>query len=266
MEAMAPDAPAPQHVPTPLRTPKLGPSLGRSRRLGARSHHLEEHAGGRSAWLRAGVLGANDGLLSTASLLVGVAAASADRSMLLATGAAALVAGAGSMAIGEYSSVSSQRDAERADLATEAEELRSTPRAELAELTGIYQRRGLAPDLAHAVAEALSAHDALSAHARDELGIDPEELARPLEASVVSAGSFSIGSLIPIIVVLVAGATVRVPAVVVAALVGLAGLGAAGARLGGAPLLRPALRVLVGGAVAMAIAWGVGQAFNVSVA
>jgi VIT1/CCC1 family predicted Fe2+/Mn2+ transporter len=216
--------------------------------------------------LRAGVLGANDGLLSTASLLVGVAAASADRSMLLATGAAALVAGAGSMAIGEYSSVSSQRDAELADLATEAEELRATPRAELAELTGIYQRRGLSHDLAREVAQALSEHDALTAHARDELGIDPEALAKPVEASVVSAGSFSIGALIPIVVVLVVGAAVRVPAVVVSALIGLAALGATGAHLGGAPRLRPALRVLVGGAAAMAISWAVGQAFNVSVA
>jgi VIT1/CCC1 family predicted Fe2+/Mn2+ transporter len=263
---MAADPTSAPRPPASLRTPKLGPSLGRSRRLGIRSHHVEEHAGGRSNWLRAGVLGANDGLLSTASLLVGVAAASADRSMLLATGAAALVAGAGSMAIGEYSSVSSQRDAELADLETEAEELRSTPRAELAELTGIYQRRGLDPELAREVAAALTAHDALTAHARDELGIDPAELARPVEASVVSAGSFSVGALIPIIVVLIVGATVRVPAVVVSALVGLATLGAVGAHLGGAPKLRPALRVLIGGAAAMAISWAVGQAFNVSVA
>jgi VIT1/CCC1 family predicted Fe2+/Mn2+ transporter len=266
MESMTTDPAAPVAPAPELRTPKLGPSLGRSRRPGGRSHHYEEHAGHRAAWLRAGVLGANDGLLSTASLLVGVAAASADRSMLLATGVAAVVAGAGSMAIGEYSSVSSQRDAERADLATEAEELRTVPRAELAELTGIYQRRGLEPELARQVAEALSEHDALSAHARDELGIDPNELARPLEASVVSAGSFSLGALLPIIVVLIVGAGVRVPAVIVSALVGLATLGAVGARLGGAPPLRPALRVLLGGAAAMAVAWGVGQAFNVSVA
>ena len=266
MVAMAPDATTPD-APTPaLRTPRLGPSLGRSRRFGGRMHHAEEHAGGRANWLRAGVLGANDGLLSTASLLVGVAAASADRSMLLATGAAALVAGAGSMAIGEYSSVSSQRDAELADLAIEAEELRTVPRAELAELTGIYQRRGLDHDLAREVAEALTRNDALSAHARDELGIDPDRLARPVEASVVSAGSFSVGALIPIVVVLIVGATVRVPAVVVSALIGLAALGAVGAHLGGAPKLRPAMRVLVGGAAAMAISWLVGQAFNVSVA
>ncbi len=249
-----------------MRTPRLGPSMGRSRRLGFRPRHAEQHASSRANWLRAGVLGANDGLLSTASLLVGVAAASADRSMLLATGAAALVAGAGSMAIGEYSSVSSQRDAELADLATEAEELRMAPRAELAELTGIYQGRGLDPELAREVAEALTRTDALAAHARDELGIDPGSLARPLEASVVSAGAFSIGALIPILVVVLVGATVRVPAVIVAALIGLASLGAVGAHLGGAPRLRPALRVLLGGGAAMAISWLVGQAFNVSVA
>jgi VIT1/CCC1 family predicted Fe2+/Mn2+ transporter len=240
--------------------------MGRSRRLGGRSRHVEQHAGGRTSWLRAAVLGANDGLLSTASLLIGVAAASADRSVLLATGAAALVAGAGSMAIGEYSSVSSQRDAELADLATEAEELRSLPGSELRELTGIYQRRGLDLVLAQQVAEALTRHDALAAHARDELGIDPEELAKPVEAAAVSAGSFSLGALIPIVVVIVVGAGMRVPAVVVSALVGLGTLGAVGAHLGGAPLLRPALRVLLGGAAAMAISWLVGQAFNVSVA
>jgi len=270
MEVMAPDPSPPDAPPgappATLRTTRLGPSMGRSRRLGVRIHHTEQHAGGRSNWLRAGVLGANDGLLSTASLLVGVAAASADRSMLLATGAAALVAGAGSMAIGEYSSVSSQRDAELADLATEAEELRTVPRAELAELTGIYQRRGLQPELAREVAVALTRNDALTAHARDELGIDPEELARPLEAAVVSAGSFSVGALIPIAVVVLVAATVRVPAVVISALIGLGALGAVGAHLGGAPRLRPALRVLIGGAAAMAISWGVGQAFNVSVA
>jgi VIT1/CCC1 family predicted Fe2+/Mn2+ transporter len=250
---------------TPLRTPLLGPGLGRSRRPTGR-HHYEEHAGHRAAWLRAGVLGANDGLLSTASLLVGVASASAGRSVLLATGVAALVAGAGSMAIGEYSSVSSQRDAEVADLATEAEELRTVPGAELRELTAIYQKRGLEPALAAQVATALTEHDALSAHARDELGIDPNSLARPLEAAVVSAGSFSFGSLLPLLVVLAVGASARVPAVIASALLGLGALGALGARLGGAPALRPALRVLAGGAAAMAVSWLVGQAFDVSVA
>lgn len=236
-----------------------------TKRGGGRSRHVEEHSGHRAAWLRAAVLGANDGLLSTSSLLVGVASAAAGHSVLLATGVAALVSGAGSMAIGEYSSVSSQRDAERADLVAEAEELRSIPRAELAELTGIYERRGLSHELARQVAESLTEHDALAAHARDELGIDPDDLSRPLEAAVVSAGSFSLGALVPLLVVAVVSSSMRVGALVGAALVGLASLGAVGARLGGAPPLRPAVRVLVGGAAAMAIAWGVGQLFNVSV-
>jgi VIT1/CCC1 family predicted Fe2+/Mn2+ transporter len=247
------------------RVSRFGRGPSATRRTPGRSHHQEEHAGHRAAWLRAAVLGANDGLLSTASLLVGVAGANAGRPVLLATGVAALVAGAGSMAIGEYSSVSSQRDAERADLATEAEELRSIPRAELAELTGIYQRRGLPHDLAKEVAETLTAHDALGAHARDELGIDPNDLARPLEAASISAVSFSLGALIPILMVLATTGSFRVPAVVAVTLVGLGALGATGARLGGAPPLRPALRVLIGGAAAMALAWGIGQLFNVSV-
>ena len=238
---------------------------GRTRRPAARRHD-EAHASGRSAWLRATILGANDGLLSTSSILVGVASADASASVLLATGVAALVAGAGSMAIGEYSSVSSQRDAERADLETEAEELRTLPRAELAELSGIYERRGLPPALAREVAEALTEHDALAAHARDELGIDPTELADPLQASLASAASFAIGALLPILVVVLSGTSVRVPLLVVSTLIGLGILGATGARLGGAKPLRPALRVLIGGAAAMALAWGVGQLFNVNVA
>lgn len=250
----------------PGARPQARPRLSRtSRRSGVR-HHVEEHAGHRASWLRAGVLGANDGLLSTASLLVGVASASAGRPVLMATGVASLVAGAGSMAIGEYSSVSSQRDAERADLATEAEELETMPRAELAELTTIYEKRGLPRPLAHEVAVVLTEHDALTAHARDELGLDPTDLARPLEAATVSAVSFSLGALVPLLVVLVVGAGLRVPAVVASALVGLGALGALGARLGGAPPLRPAMRVFLGGAAAMAIAYVVGQAFNVSVA
>jgi VIT1/CCC1 family predicted Fe2+/Mn2+ transporter len=236
-----------------------------SRKLGMRHHH-EEHAGHRASWLRAGVLGANDGLLSTASLLVGVAAASAGRSVLLATGVASLVAGAGSMAIGEYSSVSSQRDAERADLDTEAVELETMPRAELAELATIYEHRGLPRPLARQVAEALTEHDAFTAHARDELGLDPDDLARPLEAAMVSAVSFSMGAVVPLLVVLAVSSGFRVLAVVAAALLGLATLGAVGARLGGAPPLRPALRVLVGGAAAMAVASLVGRLFDVAVA
>lgn len=235
------------------------------RRAGARFHHAEDHASQRSAWLRAAVLGANDGLLSTSSLLVGVASADASRSVLLATGVAALVSGAASMGIGEYSSVSAQRDAESADLATEAEELRTLPKAELAELTTIYERRGLDKALARQVAEALTEHDALGAHARDELGLDPAELARPMQAAVTSSVSFSLGALVPVVMVLAFAASLRVGAVMVSGLAGLAALGAIGARLGGAPPARPALRVLLGGAAAMALTWLIGQLFNVSV-
>ena len=234
-----------------------------SRKLGMRHH--EEHAGHRASWLRAGVLGANDGLLSTASLLVGVASASAGRSVLLAAGVASVVAGAGSMAIGEYSSVSSQRDAERADLETEAGELETMPRAELAELATIYEHRGLPRPLAREVAEALTEHDALVAHARDELGLDPHDLARPVEAAVTSALSFTLGALVPLLVVLAVSGGARVAVVVASTLIGLGGLGAVGARLGGAPVIRPALRVLIGGAIAMGVAALVGQAFNVTV-
>lgn len=242
---------------------KRGVNSRRSR--GVRHHHAEDHVGSAAQQLRAAVLGANDGLLSTASLLVGVASADAGRPVLLAAGVAALVAGAGSMAIGEYSSVSSQRDAERADLATEAAELETMPGAELAELSAIYERRGLPRPLARQVAETLTDHDALSAHARDELGLDPDDLARPLEASVTSAISFAFGALVPILVVLAASSGWRILAVVAFTLVGLGALGALGARLGGAPMGRPACRVLIGGAVAMGAAWLVGQAFNVQV-
>jgi VIT1/CCC1 family predicted Fe2+/Mn2+ transporter len=209
--------------------------------------------------LRAAVLGANDGLLSTASLLVGVAAAGVSRSLLLTTGVAALVAGATSMAVGEYSSVSSQRDAEKADLSTEREELATAPRGELAELQGIYIRRGLSVDLAGQVAQQLTAHDALASHARDELGLDPEELARPVQAAVTSAVSFSVGALVPILCAVAAGRSLRIVTCVVVTLVALAVLGAIGAELGNASRLRGSLRVLIGGAIAMAVTIAVGR-------
>jgi VIT1/CCC1 family predicted Fe2+/Mn2+ transporter len=221
--------------------------------------HRERHATTRVGWLRAAVLGANDGLLSTASLLVGVAAAGVSRSVLLTTGVAALVAGATSMAVGEYSSVSSQRDAEVADLSTEREELETAPRSELAELQGIYVRRGLSVDLAGQVAAELTAHDALGSHARDELGLNPEELARPVQAAVTSAVSFSIGALIPILCAVLAGRSLRIVTCVVITLIALAVLGAVGAELGNASRQRGALRVLVGGAIAMAVTIVVGR-------
>jgi len=211
------------------------------------------------------VLGANDGLLSTASLLVGVAAAGESRSVILTTGVAALMAGATSMAVGEYSSVSSQRDAEEADLSTEREELQTTPRTELAELQGIYMRRGLSVDLAGQVAAELTAHDALGSHARDELGLDPDDLARPVQAAVTSAISFSVGAILPIICVVLAGRSLRIVTCVVITLISLALLGAAGAELGNASRWRGAVRVLVGGAIAMAVTIVVGRLVGANV-
>jgi vacuolar iron transporter family protein len=227
--------------------------------------HRERHATHRINWLRAAVLGANDGLLSTASLLVGVAAAEVSRSVLLTTGVAGLVAGAASMAVGEYSSVSSQRDAEEADLSTERQELATTPRGELSELQSIYMRRGLSADLAGAVAEQLTAHDALASHARDELGLDPEDLARPVQAAVTSAVSFSIGALVPLLCAVLAGRSIRIAVCVVVTLAALAALGAVGAELGRSSRWRGARRVFIGGAVAMAITTAIGHVVGANV-
>ena len=218
----------------------------------------ERHRGGRAAWLRAGVLGANDGLISTASLIVGVAAASSSKSSILVAGIAGLTAGALSMAAGEYVSVSSQRDTERADLDREREELATSPRSELAELTRIYESRGLGPDLAQQVAVALTAHDAFGVHARDELGIDPDALANPVQASFVSALSFVMGAVVPILVVALSPSSIRMVATMAVTLVGLVLLGAVGAQLGGAPQRRAAVRVLIGGALALMISLGIG--------
>lgn len=219
----------------------------------------ERHLGGRAAWLRAAVLGANDGLISTASLIVGVAAADNTRSAILVAGIAGLTAGALSMAAGEYVSVSSQLDAERADLARERAELAADPDAELDELTDIYRRRGLGPELARQVAVELSRNDRLPIHARDELGIDIDALARPVQASAVSALSFIVGALIPVLIVAAAPASARMALTFTATLSGLVVLGAIGAGLGGAPRGRAAMRVLVGGALALTIALGIGR-------
>lgn len=219
----------------------------------------ERHLGGRGAWLRAGVLGANDGLISTASLMVAVAAASSSRSAVLVAGIAGLTAGALSMAAGEYVSVSSQRDTERADLEVERRELVATPEAERDELARIYRERGLSAELADRVAEELSQLDQLTVHARDELGIDVEELANPIQAAVVSALSFVIGAVIPILVVVIASPSLRVPLTIAVTLVGLILLGVAGARLGGAPPVRAAVRVLVGGTLALLISMAIGS-------
>ena len=223
-----------------------------------RAAHPEVHLSHRSNWLRAAVLGANDGIVSTASLVLGVAASGASTSAIVTAGIAGLVAGALSMAAGEYVSVSSQRDAERADISLEERELRGDPAGELRELTGIYEQRGLPPALAAEVAETLTRQDALAAHSRDELGLSEERLARPLQAAWASALSFSAGAALPLLVIGIAPSGVRGVATVVATIVALAVSGDLGARLGGAPRLRATVRVVAWGAVAMAVTAGIG--------
>ncbi len=220
--------------------------------------HSERHLSHREGWLRAAVLGANDGILSTAGLVLGVAASDASLSAIATAGLAGLVAGALSMAAGEYVSVSSQRDAERADLRLEQRELDADPEGELGELAAIYEGRGLSPELARQVAVELSNGDALAVHARDELGIDEGALARPLQAAWSSAVAFSLGAALPLAAITLAPAGVRVPLTVVVTLVALAGLGGLGARLGGAPMAAAAVRVAAWGAVAMALTSAIG--------
>jgi len=224
--------------------------------------HNERHAVSRVSWLRAAVLGANDGIVSTASLIVGVAAAGAARSDVLLTGVAGLVAGALSMAAGEYVSVSSQADSEAGDLARERAELATAPEQELDEMTEIYVARGLTRDLARKVAAQLNAGDALAAHARDELGISEHSQARPVQAALTSAATFSVGAGLPLVVVLLAPTPLIIPAVAVAALVFLALLGWVGAYAGGARPWRPTLRVLFWGALALAATALIGKAFG----
>lgn len=218
----------------------------------------EVHLSHRSNWLRAAVLGANDGIVSTASLVLGVAASGASSSAIVTAGIAGLAAGALSMAAGEYVSVSSQRDAEEADIRMEGRELARDPDGELRELAGIYERRGLEPGLAGAVAMALTEHDALQAHARDELGLSDQRLARPFQAAWTSALSFSAGAVLPLLAIAVAPHALREGAIVLVTLVGLAVLGHLGARLGGAPSARATARVVLWGAVAMAVTAGIG--------
>lgn len=220
----------------------------------------EHHLGHRTAWLRAAVLGANDGLISTAALMVGVAAADSSRSAILLAGVAGLTAGALSMAAGEYVSVASQRDAELAELERERAELAASPEAERAELAGIYRKRGLSAELAERVADELSQkQDQLAIHARDELGFDINALANPLQAALSSAASFVVGAVVPILVVIASSATLRLPAVIASTLVALVALGATGASLGGAPQARAAMRVLAGGVLALGISLAVGR-------
>jgi len=224
--------------------------------------HHDTHYVHRVGWLRAAVLGANDGIVSTASLIVGVAASHASRETILLSGVAALVAGAMSMAAGEYVSVSSQSDTERADLAKERRAIATQPDEERRELTDIYVGRGLDPDLARKVADQLMALDALGAHARDELGISDIATARPIQAAFTSALTFSTGAAAPLAVVAFASTAILVPAVAVASLLCLALLGYLGARAGGAPAGRAIVRVTLWGAFAMAITAGVGRLFG----
>ena len=221
--------------------------------------HREWHRSERIGWLRAAVLGANDGLVSTASLVVGVAAANAARENVLIAGVAGLFAGALSMAAGEYVSVSSQSDTEQADLARERHELATQPEAEEDELTGIYERRGLEPELARAVARQLMAKDALAAHARDELGLTEELTARPLQAALASAASFAVGAGVPVLTVLLSPSAALVPVIGVVTLACLLSLGALAARAGGASMVVGAARVTLWGAVAMLVTAAVGR-------
>ena len=227
--------------------------------------HREVHRSDRIGWLRAAVLGANDGIVSTASLVVGVAAAEATRHEVLVAGVAGLVAGALSMAAGEYVSVSSQADTEEADLALERRELATQPKAEEEELTAIYVRRGLDHDLARTVARQLTANDALAAHARDELGLIEELAARPLQAAVASAATFSIGAGLPVLTVLIAPAARLSLVVSFVSLLCLVALGAIAARAGGARAIVGATRVAFWGALAMAVTAGVGKLFGTTV-
>ena len=224
----------------------------------------ETHRGTRGPWLRAAVLGADDGIVSTASLMIGVASSSATPGQVLIAGIAGLVAGAMSMAAGEYVSVSSQRDAEDADIALEKAELAANPAAELRELAGIYEERGLDPELARTVAERLSAHDRLASHLRDELGQQPETRAKPLQAAMVSAASFASLALVPIAAHLVATERTRVGIIALSALASLALLGALGGHLSGASKFRAAFRVLAGGGLAMALSAVIGRVLHVA--
>jgi VIT1/CCC1 family predicted Fe2+/Mn2+ transporter len=227
-----------------------------------RAVHRESHLVARVGWLRAAVLGANDGIISTASLILGVASAASDRNEALIAGVAGLVAGAMSMAAGEYVSVSSQSDTENADLAREAKELSSDPVHEAEELAQIYAARGVEIGLARAVAAQLMAKDALGAHARDELGISEATTARPVQAALASAATFTVGAAAPLILVLLSPAPLLLPVVAVGSLLFLALLGMIGARAGGAGILRPTIRVMFWGALAMALTTGIGALFG----
>jgi VIT1/CCC1 family predicted Fe2+/Mn2+ transporter len=229
------------------------------------AHPGEPHYVTRSNWLRAAVLGANDGIVSVSSLIVGVAAADAGQSAVIIAGVAGLAAGAMSMAAGEYVSVSSQSDIETADIAREKQALKDFPQGELAELAEIYRERGLSEETALVVAKELTAHDALGAHVRDELGIVDEQSANPLQAAFASGVTFSFAAAIPLIAAWLAPAETIIPITLFVTVLALAALGALGAKAGAAPLLRPTLRVVGWGVFAMAVTAGIGWLFGVSV-
>jgi VIT1/CCC1 family predicted Fe2+/Mn2+ transporter len=227
--------------------------------------HRERHLSGRSGWLRAAVLGSNDAIVSTAALMMGIAATDSSRDAILISGFAALTAGAMSMAVGEYVSVSSTADAEAADVAREKRELDESPKAELQELAGIYHSRGLDKDLAMQVATQLTEHDRLGAHMRDELGIDDRSRSRPFQAAWISAASFALFALLPILGLLIAPNGYRMHFIAAFTLISLAALGAVGGWLGGASMPRASIRVTVGGALAMAVTGVIGHFLGVAV-
>jgi VIT1/CCC1 family predicted Fe2+/Mn2+ transporter len=236
---------------------------------GTGAHPGEPHASGmagRLNWLRAGVLGANDGIVSVAGLVVGVAGATSSRGAIFTAGLAGLVAGAVSMALGEYVSVSSQRDSETAQLQTERRELAHAPGLELAELTAIYEAKGLSPDTARLVAAELTVHDALAAHAEAELHVDPEDLANPARAAAASALSFLLGALLPLLAILLPPPAWRIGVTVAAVLAALALAGAISARIGGSSRRLAVTRVLIGGAAGLALTYGIGHLFGTAVA
>jgi VIT1/CCC1 family predicted Fe2+/Mn2+ transporter len=228
----------------------------------------EPHSGasaGKLNWLRAGVLGANDGIVSVAGIVVGVAGATSSRGPVFTAGLAGLVAGAVSMSLGEYVSVSSQRDSETALLSQEREELAETPGTEFNELTALYQAKGLSEQTARQVATELTAHDALAAHLDAELHIDPDDLANPIQAAAASAASFTVGALLPLIAILLPPAAWRVPVTIVAVLIALGIAGAVSARIGGSNARRAVIRVVIGGAIGLAFTYGVGHLFGTAI-
>jgi VIT1/CCC1 family predicted Fe2+/Mn2+ transporter len=233
------------------------------------ARHSEKHLSHRTGWLRASVLGANDGIISTAALILGVAASEATRGAVLTAGIAGLSAGALAMGMGEYVSVSSQRDTEEADIAKEVWELENVPDRELAELTAIYMEKGLDHDLAHQVAEALTAKDALRIHLIEELGITEATMARPWQAAFSSMGAFAVGAALPLIAAAAVpdhgSAATRIIVTLLVAVIGLVGLGVAGARAGGAHPFRPMMRVVIGGIAAMGITMAIGKVFGAAI-